>query len=168
MTKPEGYLIDWLRDAHAMELQAIKVMQTQVSRLEHYPELTSRLEQHIEETRGQAARLEECLKAHDADTSIVKDSAAQFAALMQGLGGVFVGDEVVKGAMVCHAFEQFEIGAYKILAAAAREAGDERTAGACEDILREEEAMADWLYDHLPEITARFLERKHANLEAKR
>ena len=33
-------LLDWLRDAHAMEQQAETMLNAQVERLEHYPELS--------------------------------------------------------------------------------------------------------------------------------
>ena len=32
-------LLSWLRDAHAMEKQAEKMLKAQVARLEHYPKL---------------------------------------------------------------------------------------------------------------------------------
>ncbi|WP_332729508.1 DUF892 family protein, partial [Pseudomonas sp. ESBL2] len=42
---------------------------------------------------------------------------------------------------------------------AATASGDELTAEACRAILKEEVAMADWLREHLPEITRAFLSR---------
>ena len=43
-------LAAWLRDAHAMEGQAIKLLETQIERLESYPEALPRLRQHLDET----------------------------------------------------------------------------------------------------------------------
>jgi len=38
-TTKQDNLIDWLRDAHAMEQQAEKMLTAQAERLEHYPVL---------------------------------------------------------------------------------------------------------------------------------
>jgi len=61
-------------------------------------------------------------------------------------------DEIVKNFLVDHAAEQFEVASYRALVAAAREIGDEETALICEEILREDEAMAAWIMDNLPRI----------------
>ncbi|WP_316976501.1 DUF892 family protein [Shumkonia mesophila] len=55
------------------------------------------------------------------------------------------------------------------LAAAAEVAGDPTTAQVRTEICREEEAMAVWLADHVPEVTRTYLAREQAKLpEAKR
>jgi ferritin-like metal-binding protein YciE len=63
MSQPEARLIQWLRDAHAMEQQAESMLTAQALRLDNYPELRARIEQHIIETRHQAQKLETCLKS---------------------------------------------------------------------------------------------------------
>lgn len=158
----------WLRDAHAMEEQAETMLKAQASRLENYPELRQRIEQHIAETQNQAERIEECIKRVGTETSTMKDAAGRMTAMMQGLGGAFAGDEVVKGAMAGYTFEHFEISAYTSLVAAAEEAGDQQTADVCREILREEEAMADWLKQHLPQVSREYLAREEAGGPAKR
>lgn len=50
-----------LRNQHAVENQAIELLERQVGRLENYPEMADRMRQHIEESRDQAGRLEELL-----------------------------------------------------------------------------------------------------------
>jgi ferritin-like metal-binding protein YciE len=46
-----------LRDQHAVENQAIELLERQVGRLENYPEMRDRMHRHIEESREQARRL---------------------------------------------------------------------------------------------------------------
>src|SRR5437879_4875955 len=128
MTKMVEWLVQWLRDAHAMEQQAETMLTSQASRLEHYPELRRRIEPHITETQSQRRRLEECIRRLGFDTSTVKDAAGKITAMMQGMAGVFAGDEVVKGAMAGYTFEHFEISSYTALIAAAETAGDEQIA----------------------------------------
>jgi ferritin-like metal-binding protein YciE len=168
-TQIDKHLDNWLRDAHAMEEQAEQMLQAQASRIENYPELAARIEQHLSETRSQRQRLETCLKRRGTSSSGIKDMGGKFTAMMQGIGGSVMPDEVTKGAMASYAFEHFEISAYKCLIAAAEQAGDAETARVCEDILREETAMAAWLGDHLPQVTRTFLQRAAVETgEAKR
>lgn len=159
MATPKERLAQWLRDAHAMEEQAETMISSQVSRLENYPELRERFSQHLEETRSQARRVGECLERMGESTSTMKDASAKLLATAQGLSGVFAGDEVMKGSLASYTFEHMEIASYRILSAAAEEVGDLETKRVCEEILLEEEAMADWLEDHLPEVTHAFLMR---------
>ena len=84
------------------------------------------------------------------------------------MSGLFVGDEVVKGSLASYTFEHMEIGSYRILIATAEEAGEAETARVCEEILREEQAMADWLEDNMPMVTHAFLSRdQQAGVTAK-
>jgi ferritin-like metal-binding protein YciE len=50
-----AHLVDWLRDTHAMEQQAEAMLESQASRLEHYPDLRQRIVAHPDETRWQRA-----------------------------------------------------------------------------------------------------------------
>lgn len=169
MATPKENLLDWLRDAHAMEQQAEKMLKAQSERLEHYPALKARIDEHIQETLGQQQLLDQCLSRYDASSSTLKDLAGKLMAFGQGVGGMTMSDEVVKGAMSGYVFENIEIAMYTVLIAAAIAAGDKETQAACEQILPQEEAMAQWLKDHLPEITQAFLERSaDPDLEAKK
>ncbi len=152
-------LVDWLRDAHAMEQQAETMLKAQSERLEHYPQLRARIEEHITETQGQRELLEECLARFDASPSTVKDMGGKIMAFGQGIGGSIMTDEVVKGAAMGYVFENLEIASYTVLIAAAKDVGDTETQQACERILEQEVAMAQWLKDHLPEVVRAFLAR---------
>lgn len=112
MTSKQENLLDWLRDAHAMEQQAEQMLKAQAARLEHYPQLKTRIEQHIEETHGQQRLLEECLKRLDSSPSTLKDIGAKLMAFGQAVAGMTVSDEVVKGAMSGYVFENMEIAAW--------------------------------------------------------
>lgn len=158
-TTANEHLNDWLRDAHAMEQQAEKMLNAQAERLEHYPELRARIVQHIEETRWQQRMLDDCLTRRGISNSIIKDIGGKLAAFGQAVGGMTVSDEVVKGAMAGYVFEHFEIASYTSLIGAADAVGDTATRSACEQILAQEKAMAAWLHDHLPEVTKAFLIR---------
>jgi len=158
MATPRENLLDWLRDAHAMEQQAESMLKGQAERLEHYPELKGRIVRHIEETQGQQRVLVECIERLGGSTSTLKD-LAKLMAFGQAVGGMAMSDEVVKGAMAGYVFENMEIASYTVLIEAAEAVGDSATAQACRSILKEEVAMAEWLKEHLPEVTRAFLAR---------
>lgn len=168
MANAEDRLMQWLRDAHAMEKQAETMLSSMASRIENYPDVKARIEQHLDETQQQAAIIEACIERRGGDTSTLKDLAAKFVAFGQGLSGMFVGDEIIKGAMASYTFEQMEIASYQVLIATADQVGDSDTSAACSRILREEEEMARWLQDSLPALTTRYLTREESPaLEAK-
>jgi ferritin-like metal-binding protein YciE len=157
MTEPQDHLSDWLRDAHAMEEQAETMLKAMAGRLENYPELKVRIEQHVTETQNQARLLTQCIERRGDSTSTVKDLAGKTMASAQGFAGMFATDEVVKGGMASYAFEHFEIAAYRALIQAAETAGDPETKGVCEQILAEEQEMADWLEENLPAVVHKYL-----------
>jgi ferritin-like metal-binding protein YciE len=157
MSEAREWLVQWLRDAHAMEEQAETMLSGQLSRLENYPELSNRIQLHLDETKTQASRLRDCLDRIGEDTSTLKDAAANLMAMAQTVSGVFAGDEVMKGSLASYTFEHMEIASYTILIAAAEAAGENDVARICEENLREEEAMAEWLKNNLEPTTAVFL-----------
>jgi len=161
-------LNDWLRDAHAMEQQAEKMLTAQAERLEHYPALRDRIVQHIEETRWQQGVVDACITRRGTSNSVIKDIGGKLMAFGQAIGGMTASDEVVKGAMAGYVFENIEIATYTTLIAAADAVGDTDTRTACEQILVQEKAMAAWLLDHMPQVTQMFLQRSMTpGMEAK-
>jgi len=162
MATVEETLLDWLRDAHAMEQQAEQMLSGMAQRIENYPQLKAQVERHIEETRAHANLVQQCIDRRGSSTSAVKDVAGKLTGLGQALSGLFVSDEIVKGALAGYSFEHMEIASYGILIAAAEEAGDMETKRVCEGILQQEKAMASWLEQHLPELTREFLRRDAA------
>lgn len=167
MTRAEENLMDWLRDAHAMEQQAEEMLSTTADRLEHYPELKARIQQHLVETRRQAQLVQGCIERRGGGTSATKDALAKMTAMAQGMSGLFVSDEVVKASLASYTFEHMEIASYKVLITAAEKVGDLETKGVCAQILQEEEAMAQWLADHLSGTVIQFLARDEADVTAK-
>lgn len=169
MRAAEKRLLEWLRDAHAMEQQAEQMLRAQAGRIEHYPEIKQRIEQHIDETINQGKRIESCIARYDESPSALKDATGKMAAMGQAVGGMFMGDEIVKGCIASYTFEHMEIASYKVLIATAEEVGDNETKRVCEAILKEEEAMATWLEQHTPQAIHQYLQRDEApGADAKR
>ncbi|TIS83017.1 MAG: DUF892 family protein, partial [Mesorhizobium sp.] len=68
--------------------------------------------------------------------------------------------------LASYTFEHMEIASYTILMAAAEAVGEAEIARVCEQNLREEEAMAEWLKDNLPQVTETFLARADADSDS--
>ncbi|HEI8866227.1 ferritin-like domain-containing protein [Serratia sp. AKBS12] len=160
MSDLKDHFIDWLRDAHAMEEQAETMLNGMKDRVKDYPQLHNRVIQHLEETRQQQQQLKSCIERLDTSTSSMKDLAGKAVALGQTLSGFFVEDEIVKGSMSSYVFEHMEIASYTTLIAAAELVGDYETQLVLEKILKQEQAMADWLLENMPSITKAYLNQK--------
>lgn len=168
MTQIENYLA-WVKDAHAMEKQAESMLEKMASRLEHYPDLKARIEQHIEETRQQQVLVQSVIDRHDTSSSTFKDTLGKISAMGQSMGGMMADDEVVKGAISGYVFENLEIASYTSLIAAAEQVGDVEGVRIFEQIRQQEQAMSDWCLTHLPDVTVQFLIRSEApGVEAKK
>ena len=168
MTTPRDNLAAWLRDAYAMEGQAIELLESQISRLEHYPQAQPRLRAHLEETKVQQATVERCLEQLGESPSSLKEATMRVGANIQGMLHALSGDEVLKHALASHAFEQFEAGCYRSLTAAAEAAGEPQIARTCDRLMEQEQAMAAWVWEQIPALTSTFIERDATGGAAKR
>ncbi len=156
-----------LKNAHAMENQALSIMKPQVKRIENYPDIAARLEEHIRETEGQIGRLEEILTSLAENNSSLKDAALSFTGSMAALGHTVAGDEILKNSMANFAFENFEIAAYKSLITIAELGGFKGLIAPLQVNLDEEVAMAAWLERNLRPTTIKFASLKEAGQTAK-
>ncbi|MDQ0458020.1 ferritin-like domain-containing protein [Rhizobium paknamense] len=156
-----------LRNAHAMENQALSIMKPQLSRIENYPEVANRLEQHYRETEGQIRRLEDVLEGLAEDHSTLKDMAMSFTGSMAAMGHSIAGDEIIKNSLANFAFENYEIAAYKSLLTLAEQGGFTASVSALKANLEEEIAMAKWLDDNLATVTMKFAGLSEAGVSAK-
>lgn len=169
MSHSVNHLLDWLRDAHAMKQQAEQIQRGELQRIQHYPELKQKLEQHLEETLLQQKLLENAIHRLGGTPSVLKDLGGRLLAFGQILSGTVFSDEVVKSVMSLYVFANLEIASYRILVAAAEALGDEETRATCERLLNQEIDMAGWLLEYLPQVTHTFLARSDMqNVSAKR
>jgi UDP-glucose 4-epimerase len=134
-------LVKYLTDAHAIEQQAIQLLESAPGIVQN-EELAQIFAEHLEETRVHVDLIEQRLGARGADRSLLKDVALRAGAL--NLGGFFGAqpDTTTKLAGFAFAFEHLEIAAYELLARVAARAGDSETVIVAERILAEERAAA--------------------------
>jgi len=159
-TKARSVFVTGVRNAHALENQALELMNRQVERIENYPDIKERLERHIQETHEQIARLDKILENLNESRSVLKDNAMSLFGNMAALGHSAAQDEILKNSLANFAFENFEIASYKSLIQLAEETGNQGATQPLEQSLSEEEAMADWIGQHLASITSTYLRRE--------
>ena len=162
-TSPQETLMQWLRDAYAMERhQAIESTERQVDRMKNYPELRAWVQDHLAKSERQAERVKACIQRRGGDISTIKDLAAKLMGNVQAITGMLTSDEVVKSAVADYAFKHYEIGCYRSLAAAAKAVDDAETRQVCDEIRAEEEALADRIAGLVPLLTQQYFDREVA------
>jgi ferritin-like metal-binding protein YciE len=166
--KAQSIYLTGLRNQHAVENQAIQLLERQIGRLENYPEMADRMRRHVAESQDQARRLEVLLEEFGTRESGIKDTVMSFMGNMAALAHTAAADEVVKNTFANFAFEHFEIAAYKSLLTLADLTGHAAALPALKQSLAEEEAMAAWIDDHLAETTRLFVARSEAGVTAGR
>ncbi len=159
---PREILLGWLKDAHSMEKALIPVLENHASDATPLPEVQSRLRQHIEETGRHVDMVQQCIESLGDDSSAIKDAVGSITGLVQSVSTAPFADEPVKNFLADFAAENFEVACYTSLIAAANELGETRVAAVCEEILREDEAMAQWLHEQIPYVTRLFLDKQAA------
>ena len=149
--------ITGLQNAHAVENQALSLMDRQLDRLVRYPEIAERLRAHRLETEDQIRRLDDILGSLGERSSGLKDMALGFMGNLAAMGNVMASDEVLKNQFVNAAFENFEVASYTSLVALA-EASELPTAVALlRETLQEEIAMAAWVQESLGPLTLKYV-----------
>ena len=149
--------ISGLRNAHALEHQALGMIDRQLERLENFPEVADRMRLHRGETEQQIVRLDDVLSGLNESASGLKDAGLGFMGSMAALGHAAAEDEILKNAFANCALENFEIASYKSLIVMAEEAGEGVGISALQESLREERSMAQWCEESIERITRRYL-----------
>jgi ferritin-like metal-binding protein YciE len=146
----------YLADAHAIEMQAIQMLERAPKITE--PESLARLyEEHLEETHGHEERIRDRLEALGGSPSRLKDAGMRLGALNWGAFFQAQPDTPAKLAGFAYAFEHLEIGGYEQLKRVAERLDDHETAGTVARILAEERLAAE-------KIAARWDEALDASL----
>jgi len=154
-----------LKNAHAMEHEAQELLERGIQRLTDYPELVTRMREHLAETKEQLRRLNKLLADQGASSSVIKDALLATGANVIAITNSTANDEVLKNSFASNALEAFEIAAYKSLMAMAEHAGV-RVKTTLSESLREEERMAAWLDHNIEKVTLEYLRKEEEKAAA--
>jgi ferritin-like metal-binding protein YciE len=138
---PAQDLVKYLADAHAIEAQAIQLLE-RAPKLAGDTVLEQLYREHLDETYGQQRLVAQRLQAVGGSPNKLKDAAMRLGALNWGTFFQSHPDTPGKLAAFSYAFEHLEIGGYELLARVATRAGDEETARVAITIAAQERAAA--------------------------
>jgi ferritin-like metal-binding protein YciE len=135
-------LVKYLRDAHALEGQALQLLEAGPAIAGLEP-LADAFRDHLEQTKEHQRLVDERLADLGSGPSRFQSGLMRMWAA--NLGAFFGAqpDTPIKLSGFAYAFEALETGAYELLLRTARRAGDEATASVAERILGEERAAAE-------------------------
>jgi ferritin-like metal-binding protein YciE len=139
---PAHDLVKYLADAHAIEAQAIQLLE-RAPKIAGDAELEQLYREHLDETQEQQHRVAQRLQAVGGSPSKLKDAAMRLGALNWGTFFQSHPDTPGKLAAFSYAFEHLEIGGYELLRRVATRAGDEETARLAATIIGQERAAAE-------------------------
>ena len=133
----------WLRDAHAMEGKALRLLEKQISSLEDkYPEIAKRLRNRLVEVWDHRLQLDRCRRKLGEVTSALDNfSHCPF------------GEELLTHVFAHNAMERTKAETYHSLTEAAQAAGEPEIAEICDGVVVQGSAMADWMWEQLPPAT---------------
>jgi ferritin-like metal-binding protein YciE len=134
----------YLADAHALEAQAIELLE-RGQELAGDAELVRIYSEHLAESREHQRLVEQRLEERGGSPSKLKDAAMRLGALNWAAFFAAQPDTPAKLAAFAYAFEFLEVGGYEQLKRVAARAGDPDTERLAERILAEERAMAERL-----------------------
>ncbi len=166
-TSIQELYLQGLRNAHALETQAIQIMQRQVDRLENYPEMKAGLERHIQESQGQQQRVDQILSRHGSSPSTLKDAVTGLMGNLAAVGHAMTTDEVVKNSFSNYAFEHFEQAAYLSLIAMAEAAGDQEAIPLLRQNLDQEIGFGKFCGEQIVPTTQRYMQLSASGQTAK-
>ena len=153
--KLQKKLADYIEDAHAMEQNDLKMLDSIISTTDD-PQVKEMVQNHKRETEEHERRLRERLEALGRGTSTRKQAQAVGAALLKGVGDKARGDKAGKNARDGYMAEHMEIAAYQLLERLANKAGDTQTAEVARLNRADEEEMSsriDQSWDRTLELT---------------
>lgn len=152
--------VDGLRNAHALENQAMALMDRQIEHLANYADVEQQLRAHRGETERQIERLETILESLGESPSMVKDMALTMSGNMAALGHTFAPDEILKNSFANYAFESFEVASYTALCVLAEDGGYTEALPLLKQTLGEEQAMQNWVAKTLPVVVRKYVDRR--------
>ena len=157
MSTVQEQLIKHLDEAHAMEQSVLRMLDGMISTTDD-PKIQQELEHHKIETEGHALRMKGRLLAHGAAPSTVRQLGGILGALAKMPLDLVRGEKAGRNARDGYATEHMEIASYELLKRVAQRAGDDETVTACDEIIGQEQAMADLIaanWDTFAELSLR-------------
>jgi ferritin-like metal-binding protein YciE len=139
-TKEE--IVKYLRDAHALEAQAIQMLEAG-PKIAEFEQLATLFREHLAESRKHQELVDARLDELGSRPGRFQAAALRGGALNLGTFFKAQPDSPIKIAGFAYAFEALECGAYELLYRTAQRAGDDQTVALAQGILANEQDTAE-------------------------
>ena len=150
-------LIKHIDEAHAMEQNVLRMLDGMISTTDD-PNIVRELEHHKMQTEGHAERMKARLAAHGAQPSMIREMGGILGAVMKMPMDMVRSEKAGRNARDGYTTEHMEIASYELLKRIAKHANDDDTVAACDEIIAQEQAMADTIaanWDRFAELSLR-------------
>jgi ferritin-like metal-binding protein YciE len=157
MSTTNEELVKHIDEAHAMEQNVLRMLDGMISTTDD-PDILRELEHHKVETEGHAERMKERLRAHGGSPSVVRQAGGILGALAKMPLDMVRSEKAGRNARDGYATEHMEIASYELLKRIAQRANDQETVAACDEIIAQEQAMAETIaanWDKFAELSLR-------------
>lgn len=154
------HLVAWLEDAYAMEKALIPILKLHAGDLKDHPQLQSRLEQHALLTAQHAEMIKELINQHGGNTN---PHPGTLVNTMNALSKIPVAPHenvLIKDHIIGYVALSLQIAAYKVLVTASRRTNEQKMLGVCEQILHNDQEMANWIDQHLSIAVVKVMEEE--------
>jgi ferritin-like metal-binding protein YciE len=142
-------LIEYLQTAFAMENEVFEILQRQIDYLGHRSELHQRLERHLRATDRQRRRMADRLEAYGEAPGMLANATSKLKGNLIGISGLLGTNKTSQLLRDDYVTEHMEIATYTALIAVADAYGDLVTVRDAKLSLKEELAMAEWLFERI-------------------
>jgi ferritin-like metal-binding protein YciE len=149
-------VVIWLRDAYSMERGLESMLSRQFGAHKGDSEVQKAKIAHLARTRMHVATIESLLNSLGSRIPAI-ETGFIMAEAMQIATASLSHDESIKDLLTCYAMEHFEVACYKTVIAAAKAAHLPYVAKACEDIIADEEKMAQTIDAIIPSLVEDYL-----------
>lgn len=139
----------WMNEAYRMEIAMMPILEHHINDAERHDKLQAKLQEHLHATHHHADLVRSCLERLG-EAGPTDSEAASLRANAPTVTNGVSDDLLIKDGLSDFSSEQYEIATYKALITAARDLGQMECEQAFEEILNEEQEMAEWLDINLP------------------
>jgi ferritin-like metal-binding protein YciE len=156
-----------LQNTRTLEQQGLQQVESQLSRLDNYPDYKAVLQGHVATIKTHIARLDKALEAAGTSASSLKETVSSIAGTIGAAVHAAASDETLKNLYAGYAYQFDQIAAYRSLIVIAEQAGQSAPVADFRRTIEEEKAAADKIDGLIESVTRTYLAREASGQTAR-
>lgn len=149
-----------LRNIHGTASQCRTMVSAQAGRVQNYPTLKSKLQEHLAEKDAQLQRVETILDQLGESGSTLKDTTGTLMGAFSSMAAAMADDEIIKASFATYGLANLEAAAYETLLTMGEAAGLTEALRPLQQSLSEERGMAAFIAENLRATGLQFMQRR--------